>query len=157
MRFGGERGERPPITTEVARALRASPRRMRDVISPFLHGIPPQVEQAPIKLLYEDMLANNKRAGVPVSPPPHRLRGGSVLSRLLAHVRPSPSSFVPAPVHRLDLNTSGCLIFAKDAEAASALMAQFEARPVEKEYAVLSSTSPLHHAPYRMHVARASP
>ena len=120
MRFGGERGERPPTQLEVARALRASPRRMRDVISSFLHGIPPQVEQAPIEILYEDdrMVACNKPAGVPVSPP-HRLRAGSVLSRLLAHVRPSPSSFVPAPVHRLDLNTFGCLIFAKDAEAAS--------------------------------------
>lgn len=41
------------------------------------------------------------------------------------------------PVHRLDMATSGLLIFAKDAEAQKAMFAMFENREVEKHYAAV--------------------
>ena len=141
-RFDYRRDEQPPTQADIAQACGWSPRRTRDVISSFLHRIPPQPDFGPIEIIYEDdrLVACNKPAGLPVSPP-HRLRGGSLLSRLIAHLKQSPSGFVPAPVHRLDLNTSGAIIFAKDAAAASSLMQQFEARSVGKEYAVMSAAS----------------
>ena len=48
----------------------------------------------------------------------------------------------PRPCHRLDLNTSGVLAFAKTAQAATALMGQFEGRLVRKTYAALCTASP---------------
>ena len=65
----------------------------------------------------------------------HRLRGHSALSRLRAYL--PPRAPVPHPVHRLDLNTSGVLVFAKSPDAASHLMRAFEERRTHKRYATL--------------------
>ncbi len=50
----------------------------------------------------------------------------------------------PRPVicHRLDRGTSGCLLLAKDREAAKELMRQFSAREVEKTYLALVIGAP---------------
>jgi len=49
---------------------------------------------------------------------------------------------VPHPVHRLDFNTSGVLLFGKTAYAAKQLMQQFEQRSVRKAYAAICLGSP---------------
>lgn len=139
-RFGATEG-RAPTQQQLAAELGWSPRKVRDTISSFLHAIPPPAEHVPVEIIYEDscMLAVSKPAGVPVSPS-HRLRTGSMLNRLVAYL--GPNSPVPAPVHRLDLNTSGVLVFAKQAYAARQLMSQFETRQVRKSYVALCSGRP---------------
>lgn len=148
LRFGAK------ITSqqELAQKMRWSPRRTRDTISKFLHSIPPVAEEdlEALEVLYEDeaLIAVNKPAGVGVTPE-HRWRSGSMLNLVLGHLRRQAEAeagttaraflkrYVPSPVHRLDLNTSGVLVFAKTAAAATALMDQFERRVVQKEYAAL--------------------
>jgi tRNA pseudouridine32 synthase / 23S rRNA pseudouridine746 synthase len=75
----------------------------------------------------------DKPAGLPVDTP--RRGGDSVVERLdelkLGFQRP------PAPMHRLDQDTSGCLLLARNPKARSVLQKAFEARQVEKFYLAL--------------------
>ena len=141
LRFGAPPGKPPPTAAQVAAAFGWSAVRTRDTISQFLHAIPPPAEDVPIEVVYEDesLVAVNKPAGLPCTPT-HRLRGGSALSRLRAHLG-SAHAEVPHPVHRLDLNTSGVLVFAKTAVAATHLMRAFEAHETRKTYAALCSST----------------
>ena len=72
----------------------------------------------------------DKPAGLPVDEP--RRGGDSVIGRidelLLGFKRP------PVPMHRLDQDTSGCLLLARTARARSSLQQAFETRAVEKYY-----------------------
>jgi tRNA pseudouridine32 synthase / 23S rRNA pseudouridine746 synthase len=72
----------------------------------------------------------DKPAGLPVDTP--RAGGDSIQSRIQELRLGFRSS--PAPMHRLDQDTSGCLLFARNARARSALQQSFEARLVEKYY-----------------------
>jgi tRNA pseudouridine32 synthase/23S rRNA pseudouridine746 synthase len=78
----------------------------------------------------------DKPAGLPVDAP--RRGGDSIASRLdelkCGFKRP------PTPMHRLDTDTSGCLLFARTPNARAAFQKAFEARSVEKYYlAVIGS------------------
>jgi tRNA pseudouridine32 synthase/23S rRNA pseudouridine746 synthase len=78
----------------------------------------------------------DKSAGLPVDAP--RRGGDSIASRLnelrCGFKRP------PTAMHRLDTDTSGCLLFARTPKARSQLQQAFEARRVEKYYlAVIGS------------------
>jgi tRNA pseudouridine32 synthase/23S rRNA pseudouridine746 synthase len=72
----------------------------------------------------------DKPAGLPVDAP--RRGGESIASRLVelrcGFQRP------PTPMHRLDTDTSGCLLFARSPKARAAFQRAFEARGVEKYY-----------------------
>jgi tRNA pseudouridine32 synthase/23S rRNA pseudouridine746 synthase len=72
----------------------------------------------------------DKPAGLPVDPP--RRGGESIVSRLgelkCGFKRP------PTPMHRLDTDTSGCLLFARSPKARARFQQAFEARSVEKYY-----------------------
>jgi tRNA pseudouridine32 synthase/23S rRNA pseudouridine746 synthase len=72
----------------------------------------------------------DKPAGLPVDTP--RRGGDSIASRLdelkCGFKRP------PAPMHRLDTDTSGCLLFARTPKARSEFQRAFETRAVEKVY-----------------------
>ena len=72
----------------------------------------------------------DKPAGLPVDPP--KRGGDSVAARIdelkCGFKRP------PAPMHRLDQDTSGCLLLARNAGARAALQRAFEARAVQKYY-----------------------
>lgn len=79
----------------------------------------------------------DKPAGLPVDTP--RRGGDSVVGRLdelkLGFQRP------PTPMHRLDQDTSGCLLLARNPKARSVLQKAFETRQVEKYYlAVVDGT-----------------
>ena len=72
----------------------------------------------------------DKPAGLPVDTP--RRGGESIVSRLgelkCGFKRP------PTPMHRLDTDTSGCLLFARSPKARAAFQKAFETRAVEKHY-----------------------
>jgi tRNA pseudouridine32 synthase/23S rRNA pseudouridine746 synthase len=72
----------------------------------------------------------DKPAGLPVDEP--RRGGDSITSRLdelrAGFKRP------PTPMHRLDMDTSGCLLFARSPKARAAFQQAFEQRLVQKYY-----------------------
>ena len=72
----------------------------------------------------------DKPAGLPVDEP---RRGGDSLSARLAELRCGFRTS-PFPMHRLDQDTSGCLLLARNARARARLQQAFEQRLVEKEY-----------------------
>ncbi len=85
-----------------------------------------------IAILYEDgeALVIDKPAGLPIERP--RAGGRSLENHLeelkLGFQRP------PVPVHRIDTDTSGCLLLARNPKALKRFNAAFEARQVEKVY-----------------------
>ena len=84
------------------------------------------------KILFTDaeVIVIDKPAGLPVDPP--RSGGPSVeafVSELRLGFRTSPVA-----MHRLDTDTTGCLLFARNARARKVIQAAFEAGAVEKTY-----------------------
>jgi 23S rRNA pseudouridine1911/1915/1917 synthase len=99
-------------------------------------GVEP--EDIHLDILYEDeqLLVINKPAGMVVHPAPGNWRG-TLVSALLHHwrgPRPGLDPFRPGIVHRLDKDTSGVLIIAKDPATLAALGHQFRQREVHKQY-----------------------
>ncbi|KYC43241.1 RNA pseudouridine synthase [Scytonema hofmannii PCC 7110] len=97
-----------------------------------------QEERLPI--LYEDkwLIAVNKPAGLLSVPGRYRDRQDSVLSRL-RHLLPDGEELMT--VHRLDQDTSGILLLARDRQTYWQLSQQFQQRQVHKVYEALLAGS----------------
>ena len=98
-------------------------------------------EHSPLPVLYEDdgILAIDKPPGVAVHPGPGHPTG-TIVNALLG--REGPLSTIggddrPGIVHRLDKDTSGVMLIAKNDAAHTALSRQFQSRSVEKVYVAL--------------------
>jgi 23S rRNA pseudouridine1911/1915/1917 synthase len=95
-------------------------------------------EPIPISVLYEDddLIVVNKAPGIIVHPARGNPHG--TLVNAVAHYAHQLSKgsdpFRPGVVHRLDRDTSGVIIFAKNDPAHARLARQWEDRTVEKEY-----------------------
>ena len=104
---------------------------------PVPAGVVPQ--DIPLQVIDEDddLLVINKSPDLVVHPA-HGHADGTLVNALLHHCRGSLSGIGgverPGIVHRLDLETSGCLVVAKNDETHRALQEQFAARTVEKVY-----------------------
>jgi len=85
-----------------------------------------------IRILYEDgeALVIDKPAGLPIDAP---RAGGPSLTDHLAELRLGFQRD-PAPVHRLDRDTSGCLLLARNPKALRRFARAFEDRSVLKRY-----------------------
>lgn len=95
----------------------------------------------PLHIVYEDahLLVVDKPAGVVVHPAPGH-PDGTLVDALLAHLPGLDTSGDPTRpgiVHRLDKDTSGLLIIAKDAATHTALAAQMKERHMTKRYLAL--------------------
>ena len=96
-------------------------------------------EEIPLAILFEDksLLVLNKPAGLVVHPAAGH-EEHTLVNALLHHCQGSLSGIGgvarPGIVHRLDKETSGCLVVAKNDETHLALSAQFAKRQVEKIY-----------------------
>jgi len=77
-----------------------------------------------------EALVLDKPAGLPVDAP--RRGGDSIAARL--HELKCGFQRPPTAMHRLDTDTSGCLLFARTAKARAAFQQLFETRAVEKYY-----------------------
>ena len=112
-----------------------------DCITGTLPDLPregPEPENIPLDILYEDevLAVVNKPPGMVV----HPARGhwsGTLTSALQFHfdrLSGAGGATRPGIVHRLDRDTSGVIIIAKNDPTHMALAGQFERREVEKEY-----------------------
>jgi 23S rRNA pseudouridine1911/1915/1917 synthase len=99
-------------------------------------------EDIPLDILFEDdrLLVLNKAAGIVVHPAAGHA-SGTLVNALLHHCAGQLSGIGgvarPGIVHRLDKDTSGCLVVAKDDSAHQALSAQFADRTTTKIYHAL--------------------
>ncbi|ANV88555.1 RluA family pseudouridine synthase [Picosynechococcus sp. PCC 7117] len=89
--------------------------------------------EIPLEIIYEDhsLIAIHKPAGLPSIPGRSSQTYDSAFSRLR---RDYQDIFL---VHRLDQDTSGILLFAKNAETQQNLQTQFRRRKIHKEYEAL--------------------
>ena len=95
-------------------------------------------EPIPLAVLHEDdwLLVIDKPPGLVVHPAPGHW-GGTLVNALLHHwrgTRPGLDPARPGIVHRLDKDTSGVLVIAKDGATLADLGHQFRRREVEKQY-----------------------
>jgi 23S rRNA pseudouridine1911/1915/1917 synthase len=109
--------------------------------------IPPPIpisvvpEDIPLNIIYEDdnLIVIDKPAGLTVHPAPGH-HTGTLVNAILAHcpnLAGIKGSIRPGIVHRLDKDTSGLMMVAKDDAAQVSLSDQIKKRTVEKWYLVL--------------------
>ncbi|MDT8390081.1 MAG: RluA family pseudouridine synthase [Lentisphaeria bacterium] len=99
-----------------------------------------EAEDIPLTILFEDddIIVINKQPGLVVHPNDN-FKDGTLVNALIHH---DPETFTkmidenlrPGIVHRLDKDTSGALVIAKNLRARKALKAAFKSRDVEKTY-----------------------
>lgn len=100
-----------------------------------------------LPVLYEDSacMVLNKPAGIPVHPGAGIPPDAPTILHGIAHLfkeRGIPFSSASVLVHRLDKDTTGCLLVAKTAAHHKALQMQFEKRSVKKFYLALVAGVP---------------
>jgi 23S rRNA pseudouridine1911/1915/1917 synthase len=121
-----------------------------DVI--LVHVPPPEPspelvpEDVPLAILYEDrdILVVNKPAGLTVYPAPGHPRH-TLMNAILAHcpeISSIESSVRPGVVHRLDKDTSGAMVVARNKAAQLNLISQFRSHRMLKKYLVLVKGCP---------------
>ena len=98
-------------------------------------------EPIPIHILYEDdhIVVVNKQPGLVVHPAPGHF-SGTLVNGLLYHcpnLGGIGGELRPGIVHRLDKDTSGTLVVAKNDAAHTHLSRQFKSRKVKKDYLAL--------------------
>jgi 23S rRNA pseudouridine1911/1915/1917 synthase len=114
-----------------------------DLREPPVEKIDIRPEAIPLEILFEDddLIVINKPAGLTVHPGAGQ-REHTLVNALLSHC--STLSGIggkerPGVVHRLDKETSGCLVVAKNDIAHRELSKQFAERTVEKIYLALAA------------------
>jgi 23S rRNA pseudouridine1911/1915/1917 synthase len=111
-------------------------------------GVIPQLEThhfnpeyIPLDIIFEDedILVINKQPGLVVHPAPGHW-SGTLVNGLLFHypeIIKGENDYRPGIVHRLDMDTSGVMIVAKNQKSLLALSESFQSRHVKKEYIAL--------------------
>ncbi|MCP9775397.1 RluA family pseudouridine synthase [Cyanobium sp. WAJ14-Wanaka] len=95
-------------------------------------------EAMPLDVLFEDdhLIVLNKPAGLTVHPAPGN-RNGTLVNGLLHHCPDLPGiggEMRPGIVHRLDKDTTGCIVVAKSQEALVKLQVQIQKRIASRQY-----------------------
>ena len=115
---------------------------------PDVRPLEVEAEPIPLHVVYqdEDLLIVDKPAGLVTHPAPGH-SGGTLVNALLALGGPETFGGIagiarPGIVHRLDRDTSGLLMVARNDRAQASLMAQLKARRVKKTYLALVAGEP---------------
>jgi 23S rRNA pseudouridine1911/1915/1917 synthase len=98
-------------------------------------------EDIPLDIVFEDdyLLVINKPAGMVVHPAIGNFKG-TLLNGLLFYLQQNSSQTLnkrPGLIHRLDKDTSGLLMAAKDEEILNIMQAQLKERRIKREYQAL--------------------
>lgn len=99
-------------------------------------------ENIPVNIVYEDddVIVVNKEPGMVVHPA-YGNYSGTLVNALMWHFRDlplfSPGELRPGLVHRIDKNTSGILVIAKNELALNRLSRQFYERTTDRKYIAL--------------------
>lgn len=96
----------------------------------------PYDKMLPILFENDEIIVVDKPAGLPAQP--GERVGSSVIS-----VVEKELGFAPFPIHRLDKETAGCMMLAKNARAASAWSAFLMERDIGKYYRAICSGGPV--------------
>ena len=128
---------------------RVSPGETVSVRLPEPEPLDPLAEDIPLDIQHEDdwLLVVNKPPGMVVHPA-GALRSGTLVNALLGHAQLSTvnGDLRPGIVHRLDKDTSGLLVVAKDDTTHRKLSAQLEAKEVSRRYVVVCWGHPTENA-----------
>lgn len=108
------------------------------VPAPTVDELLPEAMDLNIVYEDEDVIVIDKPAGLVVHPAPGHA-SGTLVNGLIHHAPDMTvgGSLRPGIVHRLDKDTSGLIVAAKNDRARNSLVAQWEARTVEKRYIAL--------------------
>jgi 23S rRNA pseudouridine1911/1915/1917 synthase len=130
------------VNNQVAKpSLKLNPGDKIDVAIPPSPPGRPEAENIPLKIIYEDadVLVVDKPAGLAVHPAPghpsHTLV--NAILNYLPDLAGDAASLRPGIVHRLDKDTSGLILVAKNRAAQANLSDQFKNRIVKKTYLAL--------------------
>lgn len=96
-----------------------------------------------LEILYEDdqLIVANKPAGLLAVPLAQRADAASAYDQLVEHLRPRTKR-KPLVVHRIDRDTSGLVVFAKNRRAQEHLKDQFQQRDPDRVYLALVGGRP---------------
>lgn len=106
-----------------------------------------EAQDIPLEILFEDddFVVINKAHGIVVHPAPGN-PDGTLVNALLHHCKGKLSGIGgverPGIVHRLDKDTSGCIVVAKSDVAHQSLVTQFSGRTMEKLYLAVTQGVP---------------
>lgn len=95
-------------------------------------------EKAEIEVLYEDadVIVLNKPAGILVHPA-GQTKTGTLANHLAYYFQQKNEMVTIRPLHRLDRDTTGCVLFAKSAKAQSILEKELAAGDIHRSYEAL--------------------
>ncbi len=98
-----------------------------------------EAQALPLEIIYEDedIIVINKTTGMVVHPACGH-KDGTLINALLHHFKSLPGNPLrPGLVHRLDKDTSGVMVIAKNEKSLNLISKQFQKRKVEKTYLAL--------------------
>lgn len=114
------------------------------LFKPPIEPLSLEPEEMPLDIRYEDayLMVVNKPQGLVVHPAPGHWSGTLINGLLFGRTTGGGDPLRPGIVHRLDKDTSGLLVVAKQEEAHVALAGQFQTHSVDRRYQVLVAGSP---------------
>lgn len=128
-------------------SYRLRPGQRVTVVLPDIPREGPRPENIPLDILYQDdeLVVVNKPPGMVVHPARGHWSGtlaGALQYHFAGQLSTAGGPTRPGIVHRLDRDTSGAIVVAKNDQAHARLSAQFEARSIKKEYFALVVGAP---------------
>jgi len=129
-------------------SYRLKPGQRVSLVLPEIPRESPRPEPIPLEILYEDddLAVINKPPGMVVHPARGHWSGtlaGALAYHFAGRLSTTGGPTRPGIVHRLDRDTSGVLLVAKNDQAHNRLAAQFEARTIEKSYLAIVAGRPI--------------